>query len=106
VNRSTILVVSLLMLLAGVATAAADEAKTPLSASMILNLVAAPVNARSNAYDAGIKDPAAARQPDATTGEVLPDGSVRYGRTIVTVRNPCPPGEHFEIPMLPGRGRR
>jgi len=38
---------------------------------------------------------------------VLPDGSVRYGRTVITVKNPCPPNSnHWEPPILPGRGRR
>ena len=84
-------------------TACADEAKTPLSASIILNIVSAPVPARMNAYDAGLKDPGAPAT-ESGAGEVLSDGSVRYGRAVVTVRNPCPPGEHLEIP-LPGRRR-
>jgi hypothetical protein len=39
---------------------------------------------------------------------VLPDGSVRYGKTIITVKNPCPPGTHDEALLprpLPGRRR-
>ena len=85
-------------------TAAADEAKTPLSAAMILSIVAAPVDTRFSAYDAGLKE-RVGPVPAAATGEVLADGSVRYGRTVITVRNPCPPSEHFDLPMLPGRRR-
>ena len=105
--RSTILVVSLtVVLLASVAPAVADEAKTALSAAMILRIVSGPVDMRTSAFDAGLKD-SASRLPDGTTtGEVLADGSVRYGRAVITVRNPCPPGEHFEVPMLPGRRSR
>ena len=105
--RAAILVVSLTVVLAAsVAPAVAAEAKTPLSAAMILSIVSSPVDMRTSAFDAGLKD-SAARLPDGpTTGEVLADGSVRYGRAIITVRNPCPPGEHFEVPMLPGRRGR
>ena len=93
------------VLAGGAAIATADEAKTPLSAAMILSIVAAPVDTRISAYDAGLKE-RLAPVPDAATGEVLADGSVRYGRTIITVRNPCPPGEHIDLsPMLPGRRR-
>ena len=55
--------------------------------------------------------------PKGDDAEVLPDGSVRYGRggksLTVTIRNPCPPGdiEHEMAQLssyrqLPGRGRR
>jgi hypothetical protein len=95
-----------LLVVAAVGVAGADEAKTPVSASLILNIVGAPVETRTSAFDEALKRPAPPA-PDSTTGEVLPDGSVRYGRTIVTVRNPCPPGTaHYEPPMLPGRPRR
>ena len=44
----------------------------------------------------------------------MPDGSVRYGSEsagmIVTLRNPCPPGdiehEMMALRSLPGRGRK
>jgi hypothetical protein len=104
VLRATLFVTSTLMVLAAGSLAAADEAKTPLSASMILSIVSAPVESRARAFDAGLKEPIA-RPVESTVGEVLPDGSVRYGRTIVTVRNPCPPGEHLDLPPLPGRRR-
>jgi hypothetical protein len=100
------LATSALIVIASVAPVAADEAKTPLSASMILDIVSSPVAARKSAYDAGLKEPGVAMPPDRTTGEVLPDGSVRYGRTVITVKNPCPPGEHLEPIVLPGRRNR
>ena len=94
-------------LIATVGLAHADEAKTPVSATMILEIVSAPVQGRTSAFDEALKRPAPAAA-DSGSGEVLPDGSVRYGRTVITVKNPCPPGEHYEPPPLPGRrvGRR
>jgi hypothetical protein len=91
------------VLVSSAGIAAADEAKTPISAAMILSIVSSPVDVRRSAFDEAFKQPAAAKVESA--GEVLPDGSVRYGRTIITVRNPCPPGDHFELPLLPGRRR-
>lgn len=93
-------------LLASAGWARADEAKTPVNPTMILDIVSAPVQTRTSAFDEALKRPAPA-PADTGAGEVLPDGSVRYGRTVVTVKNPCPPGEHYE-PVLPGRraGRR
>ncbi len=83
----------------------ADEAKAQVSAATVLSIVAAPVQPRMSAFDEALKRPAPP-VPDRNVGEVLEDGSVRYGRAIVTVRNPCPPGTtHFEPPMLPGRRR-
>jgi hypothetical protein len=101
----TVLVVAALV--ATVGPAHADEAKTPVSATMILEMVSAPVQGRTSAFDESLKRPAPpAAHPGG--GEVLADGSVRYGRTVITVKNPCPPGEHYEPPPLPGRrlGRR
>jgi hypothetical protein len=88
---------------------AAEEAKTPVSAPMLLNILSAPLEPREVAYDESIKDegPAAPQR-----GFVLqPDGSLRYGSETrgltVTVKNPCPPGtDHYEPPPLPGRRRR
>ena len=99
------MVVVALGVLGGAGIAAADEAKTPLNASMILSIVSAPIDTRKSAYDMGLKDPAPA-PADQSLGEVLPDGSVRYGRAVVTVKNPCPPGEHLEPIALPGRRNR
>jgi hypothetical protein len=94
------------VLLATAGAAGADEAKTPLSAGMILEIVAAPVQTRASAFDEALKRPAPP-PADRTVGEVLPDGSVRYGKTVITVKNPCPPGtDHWEPPPLPGRRSR
>ena len=104
------LVLSGVLVLGGLALpAGAEELKTPISASMFMKITA-PVESRTSAYDAALRDPKAFAKPAETgfgDGEVLPDGSVRYGRTIVTVRNPCPPGEHALMPPpLPGRRAR
>ena len=93
---------------ATVAPATADEAKTPVNASMLLNILSAPVEPREAAYDRSIKD----QGPAARSSFVVqPDGSVRYGAgntsVSVTVKNPCPPGTvHYEPPPLPGRRAR
>jgi hypothetical protein len=97
------LVVMAGVLVSSAGMVAADEAKTPVSAAMLLSIVSSPMDVRRSAFDEAFKQPAAVKVDG--TGEVLPDGSVRYGRTIITVRNPCPPGDHFELPLLPGRRR-
>lgn len=104
------LVLSAGLVLGGlVLPARAEETKTPISATMFLKMTA-PTESRASAYDAALKDPNAYAKPAETgfgDGEVLPDGSVRYGRTTVTVRNPCPPSEHALMPpSLPGRRAR
>ena len=81
----------------------ADEVKTPVSALTLVNSVLAKPAAQDQrtAYDEAIKatDPA---PRSAFSGEVQPDGSVKYGSVTVSVKNPCPPG-HYEPPPLPGR---
>lgn len=102
-------------LLAGVSTAAAEEVRQQLNAPMILNLMARPLESPEAAFNKELKNYAAV--PKGDDAEVLPDGSVRYGRgaksLTVTIRNPCPPGdiEHEMAQLssyrqLPGRGRR
>ena len=93
--------IALVLLLGGVGAAFADEAKTPVSAAMILSIVAEPVSSRVSAFDDALKRPSPMSSAGGASGEVSPDGSVRYGRTVITVRNPCPPGEHFDLPPLP-----
>ena len=101
--------------LAGVSRAAAEEGRAQLNAPMILNLMTRPLESSEAAYNKELKNYAAA--PKGDEPEVLPDGSVRYGRgsknLTVTIRNPCPPGdiEHEMAQLsayrpLPGRGRR
>jgi len=93
------------LILAASGVAAADEAKARVDASMILSIVAAPVDTRTSAFDEALKRPAPPA-PVSSIGEVLADGSVRYGNAVMTVRNPCPPGTaHWEPPPLPGRRR-
>ena len=99
----------------GVATVAAEEVRQQLNAPMILNLLARPLESPETAFNKELKNYAAV--PKGDEAEVLPDGSVRYGRgaksLTVTIRNPCPPGdiEHEMAQLssyrqLPGRGRR
>jgi len=92
------------LVVAASGAAQADEAKTPVSASMILDIVSTPVQQfRTSAFDESLKRPAPPAT-DSSAGEVLADGSVRYGRAVITVKNPCPPGTaHWEPPPLPGR---
>ena len=86
--------------------ATADEAKTPVSAAMLLNLLAQPSETREASFDKSLREDGPAPRP-TPVGEVLDDGTVRYGRTTLTVRNPCPPGTaHYEPPSLPGRRAR
>ena len=100
---------------AGVGTVAAEEVRQQLNAPMILNLMARPLESHEAAFNKELKSHAAALKGDEA--EVLPDGSVRYGRgpksLTVTIKNPCPPGdiEHEMAQLssyrqLPGRGRR
>jgi hypothetical protein len=95
-----------LALLAGAGTAIADEVKTPVSASILLNILAPrAVEGREAAYDASLKE--AGRPARSGDGELQADGTVRYGSVTVTVRNPCPPGtEHYDPRPLPGRRAR
>lgn len=81
--------------------AGAEEAKSQITASMVLNVLGS-AEPRGSAFDQGLKEGGPAPLPPA--GEVQPDGSVRYGRVVVTVKNPCPPGTaHYEPAPLPGR---
>jgi len=93
------------LILAGAwsAAAVADEVQSPIRASMLLSISSPISETRDAAFDRAMKEPGPpARRPD---GEIQPDGSVRYGAVTVTVRNPCPPGTHYELP-LPGRVRK
>jgi len=100
--RKTV-VLAALVVVAGAGVAGADEAKTRISPSMLLDLTAPRVASRDTAYLESLKSaPSVAPRP--ANGEVQEDGSVRYGSVTVTVRNPCPPGSFHEEPLpLPGR---
>jgi len=84
---------------------AADEAKSSISSTMLLNILAPVSESRDAAFDRAMKEPGpAARRLE---GEIQPDGSVRYGSVTITVKNPCPPGTaHYEPPPRPGRARK
>ena len=101
--RSTTLAAALLGTLSVCGVAAADEMKTPIRASMLLELSAPRAQSRDAAYQESLRaeGPTPVRRG---IGEVQDDGSVRYGDMTVSVRNPCPPGTtHFEPVPLPGR---
>ncbi len=88
-----------------VAPAGAEEAKTPINASLFLSIVSAPIERRQAAFDQALKEDGP--RPRDPAGVVQADGSVRYGNIGVTVKNPCPPGTaHYEAPPLPGRRLR
>jgi len=85
--------------------AVADEAKSPISAAVLLNILAPISESRDAAFDRAMKEPGP--PPRRTEGEIQPDGSVRYGSVTITVKNPCPPGTaHYEPPPRPGRARK
>jgi len=102
-NRIATFAGALILVGSGSAIALADEAKSPIRASMLLSVVAPITESRDAAFDRAMKEPGPpARRLD---GEIQPYGSVRYGSVTITVRNPCPPGTHYE-PPLPGRVRK
>ena len=89
----------------GATPAPADEAKVVLKASMLLSITSVPVEAREVAFDRSLKEAGPAPRPPLA--EVLPDGSLKVDRAVITVRNPCPPGTmNHEPPPLPGRRAR
>ena len=102
--RPTIaLAAALLGTLAAAGVAAAEEVKTPIRASMLLELSSPRAQNRDAAYQESLRaeGPTPVRR---SFGEVQDDGSVRYGDVTVSVRNPCPPGTHYEAAApLPGR---
>jgi hypothetical protein len=87
-----------------VAPAGAEEAKAPITAAGILNLFARPVETREAAFDQALREDGP-KAPGSPTGEIVGEGTVRYGRATITVKNPCPPG-HDEPKPLPGRRNR
>jgi len=83
--------------------AGADEAKAPISANIIMNMFARPVESREIAFDQALREDGP-KVPGSPQGEVVGDGTVRYGRASITVKNPCPPGHDDGFPKaLPGR---
>ncbi len=101
-RRTTVLLATALAL---AAPAAAEEMKSPISATMLLEMTAPRTDARHDAFNKSLLEEGPA--PRSRDGEVLADGSVRYGNVTVSVRNPCPPGSgHVEPLPLPGRRAR
>jgi hypothetical protein len=99
--------VSLVLAGGWAAPAGADEAKAPISAALLLNVLAPAAESQDAAFDRAMKEPSPGPRSGFPEGQVQPDGSVRYGSTVITVRNPCPPGTvHYEPPPLPGRFRK
>jgi hypothetical protein len=105
VRSSFVLVLLAMLAVFAASPASGDEAKAPVSASMLLKIMNTPVEAREAAFDRSLKEPGPAPRP--ALAEVLPDGSVKVDRAVITVRNPCPPGTtHYEPAPLPGRRAR
>ena len=87
-------------------TAAHDEAKTPVSGSIILEMTKPTTPARDRAFDRSLRDDGPPPANQKLEPVVQPDGSVRYGNTTVIIRHDCPPGgEFFEPRPRPGRRR-
>jgi hypothetical protein len=96
---------SLLLLLGSpVAALAHDEAKTPVSSSIILEMTKPSATTRERAFDEAVKGgPPASPKTDY---QLQPDGSVKYGNSTVIIHHDCPPGgDFFEPPPRPGRRR-
>jgi hypothetical protein len=79
------------------ATARAEEAKTPIKATMMLSIIAQPVELSGRALDRARLEPGPPPAADDPRNRAF----------TVTVRNPCPPGDfHYEPRPLPGRRAR
>ena len=113
---STLAALAAGVLIAGAgAPAAADEVRQVLNAPMILQMLSRPAERPDAAMREMLRpDAPQARPLRADQGQVMPDGSVRYGsesaNLTMTIRNPCPPGDFEHEAMvqrsLPGRARR
>jgi hypothetical protein len=102
--RTPMLVTLAVLVGAPVVAAAHDEAKTPISGSIILEMTRPTTRSRERAFDESLKQEGPAKPK--TEPVVQPDGSVKYGNTTVIIRHDCPPGsEFFEPPPRPGRRR-
>ncbi len=85
---------ALLALGLSVSRAAAEEVKAPVSAAMILNILAQPIVLRESPLDQAARESGPRPRP------------AEAGVVSITVKNPCPPGTaHYEPPPLPGRRR-
>src|SRR5262249_48984746 len=109
------LLISIMIGLAAVGSAVgpvrAGEQKDSFNASLLVtNGLRQPVNTqqRQLAFDESLRQPGPGpANRTAMGGEIQPDGSVRYGDvTVSSLKNPCPPGEHVELPGPPVAARR
>src|SRR3989442_4743058 len=82
-------VLGALVALGLVTPAGADEAKTPINASLFLSIVGAPIERREAAFDQALKEDGP--PPREPAGVVQPDGSVRYSGVSVSVQDPRTP---------------
>src|SRR5262249_58465102 len=80
VMRSLLLPIAAIVLAA--LPAAADEVKAPVSASMFLSTMTAPIEAREAAFDRSLKEAGPAPRPRVI--EVQPDGSVKIDPAVIT----------------------
>jgi len=95
--RGAIVIGVTLALGAWSAPARAEEVKTPIRASMLLSLIAPPMELSGRALDRALMEPGPPPAAD----------DMKNSRFTMTVRNPCPPGDlHFEPRPLPGRRAR
>ena len=93
---------------------AAEEVRQGLNAPMILQMLSKPVEKPEAVMREMLRPDATSVRPVRSEGQVMPDGSVRYGTEssslTMTIRNPCPPGDMEHEMMvqrsLPGRGRK
>ena len=98
----------------GWAPAVAEEVRQGLNAPMILQMLSKPVDKPEAVMREMLRADATSARPVRSEGQVMPDGSVRYGTETagltMTIRNPCPPGDMEHEMMvqrpLPGRGRK
>ena len=112
--RQTATAALLILLVGAAAPAAAEELRQGLNAPLILQMLSRPPDKPETIMKEGLRrDSELSRVTRPTDGQVMPDGSVRYGTDTtsvsVMIKNPCPPGdidhEMGAVP-LPGRGRR
>jgi hypothetical protein len=99
-------------LLLGVsAPASAGERGQPLDPPMILQMLSKPMEKPEAVMREMLRADATSVKPVRSEGQVMPDGSVRYGRETagltMSIRTPCSPGyidhEMTAPPSLAGR---
>jgi hypothetical protein len=97
----------LVLLLLGLPAVAAahEQAKTPVSPSIMLEMTRPPAPGRDRAFDEALRLPGPPPANKPLEPVVQPDGSIRYGNTTIIIRHDCPPGGEFYEP-LPRPGRR